>query len=398
MNFRIAPIDWMRGLAMVLMAVDHAGAAFNPNRPVGDSVYFYDPALPLDGLEFFVRWTSHICAPVFLFLAGTSLAFSVARKQRQGVSPRSIDRDLLVRGLLILAVDLTFINIVWAPGMFMLQVMTAIGLAMLLMIPLRRLPTAALVVLALAVVAAAESWMPPGFVLADTVGDWLQALFLSTGFFGLDTTTGQPIDGRMPFMIAYPVVPWWAMMALGWALGRWLIGLRERDDAEAHVSHVLLLCGVAGLTLFAVIRFMDGYGDSRLERLDDSWVQWLHVSKYPPSIAYTALELGLMALIMSFMFRWNRNHPAPAAGKGPLLVFGQTAFFFYVAHIALFELAARLLGVYSGTDMSEAQLHTHMGLHRALLATLISLIVLYPICRWYRQVKSEHPRSVLRYF
>ncbi|MFT7464166.1 MAG: putative membrane protein, partial [Pseudohongiellaceae bacterium] len=145
MKHRMQALDWMRGIVMVIMVTDHASEAFNAARPVTDSVLLPSWDQPLDALQFPFRWLSHICAPVFLFLAGTSLALSLGRKLARGTSGWSIDKDLLIRGLLILGVDLFLINLVWHPGALLLQVMYAIGLSMICMIGLRRLPDGLLI-------------------------------------------------------------------------------------------------------------------------------------------------------------------------------------------------------------------------------------------------------------
>ena len=90
MSKRIPAIDWMRGIVMILMATDHASSAFNSGRPVTDSVLLYDPSVPLDAVQFFYRWLSHLCAPTFLFLAGTALALSIGGKMARGVGGGSM--------------------------------------------------------------------------------------------------------------------------------------------------------------------------------------------------------------------------------------------------------------------------------------------------------------------
>ncbi len=142
MKHRYMALDWMRGIVMVLMAVDHASAAFNKGRLFTDSSFFYQPGMELPAPQFFTRWITHICAPTFLFLAGTSLALSVERRQRAGESNTSIDRYLLTRGLIIAALDPILISRFWGYGSVMLQVLFAIGVSLVFMIPLRRVRTA----------------------------------------------------------------------------------------------------------------------------------------------------------------------------------------------------------------------------------------------------------------
>jgi len=145
--------------------------------------------------------------------------------------------------------------------------------------------------------------------------------------------------------------------------------------------------GLMGLGIFALVRGLNAYGNMRLLRDDLSFLQWLHVSKYPPSLSFIALELGIMAIILAGLFRLQLARHGRVRLNNPVLVFGQTAFFFYITHIVVLEVAARSLG-----------LHKTEGLVVAVIACLLSLVVLYPLCRWYRGVKAARPESWLRYF
>ena len=124
----------------------------------------------------------------------------------------------------------------------------------------------------------------------------------------------------------------------------------------------------------------------RLLRLDPSWIQWLHVSKYPPGITFIALELGLMSLVLAGLFRVQDNRCGRVKRGNPILVFGQTALFFYVVHIFILEVAGRILGMYQ-----------QCGLLESTVATAILLVVMYPLCLLYRSYKANHPNNWTRY-
>ena len=146
----------------------------------------------------------------------------------------------------------------------------------------------------------------------------------------------------------------------------------------------MLIAGVAALVVFVIVRGAQGYGDMFLPRTDDTWQQWLHISRYPPSLTYVTLELGLMALVVAAL-AWIE----PIVGvrdNGVLLVFGQTAMFYYLVHRLAFEIPATYFGL-RGID----------GLGTTYITAAIMLIALYPICRWYRSVKAAHPTSFLKY-
>ena len=389
MSKRLPAIDWMRGIVMILMATDHGSSAYNAGRPVTDSALMYIPAQAIDQLQFFHRWLSHLCAPTFLFLAGTALALSIEKKMQRGVSAGSIDKDLLIRGLIILGVDLFFINQFWFPGAILLQVMYAIGVAMILMIAMRRLPSPVLIAAGVAILFATEFFLPDALFVANEPFAIFAALFLGAGGFDTNLENFGPWESLgIPdsFLAGYPVLPWLALMMFGWVFGRWLLKRKESEGWNADTVRLLAGTGVGLLALYGVMRGFNTFGNLQLMRLDGSLLQWLHVSKYPPSVAFVGLELGLMCLIMAGLFVLQKRQGDDVNNNNPVLVFGQTAFFFYVAHIFILEVSARSL------DM-----HMKNGLLVSTIATTLTLILLYPICRWYRTFKRAHPKSFARY-
>ncbi len=360
---RMVSLDWMRGVVMVLMAVDHASLMFNAERAAADSagLWVSGTDLPLD--QFFTRWVTHLCAPTFVFLAGTAIALSARRRVGRGEG-RSVDRDLLIRGLLLIALDAVYMTNL-AGLTLLLQVLYAIGAGMILMIPLRRLGPAALVGIGVAWFVVGERitgafWSPP----ASPDSAWVRLLLAPHYAEGVEMT--------------YPAIPWVAMMAIGWGFGAWL-GQRERAPVRQLVA-----LGAAALAVFVVVRGLNGYGNMFLPREDGSLVQWLHVSKYPPSLSFASLELGLLAWALAGLM-WLEPR-VKVRDDGPILVFGQTALFFYLLHFLLLGAPAIGLGL----------MHQG-GLLETYLATIGVLAVLYPACRWYRGKKRARPGSWLRY-
>jgi uncharacterized membrane protein len=365
---RIAAIDWMRGLVMVLMVIDHAAMAFDGTHDPLDSAMYPDAmTAALPAAEFITRWITHICAPTFVFLAGMSLAISVERKVRKGVPAWEIDRSILVRGAIIALLDPTVVSI--GSGRLTLQVLFAIGVAMMCMAPLRRLPWPALLGLGVAWFGVGELitglvWHPPGTASIPA------ALLVAT-------------YGGGAAVIKYPVIPWLAMMVLGWAFGKH-VSRAAAGETRFTTPAVLAVGGVMLLAIFVAVRANAGYGDMFLHRVGNSWQQWLHVSKYPPSLTYASLELGLMWVGLAILMRLE-----PRIGvrpNGPMLVFGQTAMFFYLVHRLSFEIPATYFGL-RGVG----------GLRTTYLVAAVMLVALYPACRWYRTVKAAHPDSFLKY-
>lgn len=129
---RIATIDWMRGLVMVLMVIDHASMAFDAGHLSQDSAMYVDAmTMALPPAEFFTRWITHLCAPTFVFLAGTSLALSIERRVARGMDAWEIDKSILKRGAIIALLDPTIVSL--GSGRLTLQVLLAIGVAMMCM-------------------------------------------------------------------------------------------------------------------------------------------------------------------------------------------------------------------------------------------------------------------------
>jgi len=364
---RLVALDWMRGLVMVLMAIDHSSDAFNGGRLFTDAAFMWHPGAPLPAAQFLTRWITHICAPTFLFLAGTSLAFTVSRQVANGDRPAAIDRYIFIRGLVIAAFELWVSFFVMPPGKLIFQVLYGIGSAYVLMVPLRRLPDRAAPFVALLLIAVSELMV--GLAMRNGMPTSLAPKLL---------LTGGPY-GHL--FVAYPTIHWLAILLLGWSWGRRLV---TRPAARATAARDLTRAGVAALALFVVLRALNGYGNMRLLR--DSWapLQWLHVSKYPPSVTYDALELGLMALILSGMFRLAATRtPRP---NSLLMVLGQTPMFFYLLHFPLLVQSARLFGI-----------EKKYSVGAAYLGAAAVTAVLYPVCRWYRGYKAAHRTGWVRY-
>ncbi len=364
---RLPAIDAMRGIVMVLMAFDHASHAFNAGRYVTDSTFWYRPGTEIPLAQFLSRWVTHLCAPTFLFLAGFVLALSVARRQARGDGERSIDRDILLRGIFILLLDPLWMSFGFGEGI-VFQVLYVIGFSLCCMVPFRRLALHGPLAIGLGIMLFGEALAK----LAVWVGGGQQP-----GPTGALLITGlRSVSG---VFVLYPLLSWLAYMILGWVCAKHML----RNDAFKPVRF-FSLAGAVSLSVFFIVRGFNQYGNMLLYRYDNSILQWLHVSKYPPGLSFAALELGLMFLILAFLFACYRSRKASSVN--PLLVFGRTPLFFYVIHVHLLAASAWML-----------DLHQAGGLMETSIATLAALLVLYPLCRWYGRVKHSHPGSLLRY-
>jgi uncharacterized membrane protein len=361
---RLLAIDWLRGLVMVLMTLDHSSDAFNAGRLFTDSAAFDSQRLPL--ADFFTRWVTHICAPTFVFLAGTGLALSIQRRTRDGERPGDIDSHIIIRGLLITSFELWMALVFGnAHTHLVLQVLYAIGMGMVCMAALRRLSTGWLLGFALVGWVVSEPLAALASQLEGPLGLFLKLLF-SLAFLG---TWG--VEG-------YPLFPWLCTMVLGFCFGRWLLVQSPQSQSE-RAWRLLLRCGIGLLFLYLVLRGVNGLGNMGLYRHDGSLVQWLHVSKYPPSLAYWGLELGLAALLLAMAF-------AARLSFAPLVLLGQTALFYYLLHAHLLKLASLALGM-----------HKKAGLLATYLAAVAVVLLLLPVCSWYRRYKAAHPKGWPQY-
>ena len=364
---RLIPLDVMRGIVIVLMAIDHASGIFNADRYVTDSAAFYQAGSAIPAAQFLVRWVTHLCAPTFLFLAGWSLALSIERRRAAGVSEGQIDLYLLKRGLFILLLDPIWMSFGFGYGV-VFQVLYAIGGSLCFMILLRRLQIRHLLALGVMLIVFSEALAGLATQFGTEKSPGAIVTFLLTG--------GR--FGSLAYFL-YPLIPWLAYMVLGWGTGRII--------ADRPATRPALLFGwisFLAFIVFIVVRGLNGYGNMLLYRDDGSFLQWLHVSKYPPSLSFAALELSIMFLCLAVLFSYYQNKSARALS--PLTVYGQTPLFFYVLHVHLMAAAAWVLDLRRGG-----------GLIETLLATLAVLILLYPACLWFRQVKLRKKYSLLQY-
>jgi len=380
---RIASVDVLRGLAVVLMAIDHV------------RVYAGVPAGgPTPGL-FFTRWVTHFVAPVFVFLAGTA-AFLYAQKVGDR---RAVAKFLLVRGLLLIALELTVIRFAWTfnfdfANYILLGVIWVIGWSMIALAALVFLPTA--------VVGAFGLVMVFGHNLAD--------IFIRPNLESLQGSIPSAISyfafeigDTGPLAVLYSLVPWIGVMAAGYAFGA-VISL----EAERR-RRVCLQIGATAIVLFVVLRALNGYGDPRPWDGDTTEGWWpvvrsfLNTSKYPASLLFLLMTLGPAIAMLPFLER-SRNRLTRA-----LQTFGRVPMFYYLLHIPLIHVLA--IGVSlvrtGGVEpwlfenhpmwMSPAPQGYQWSLRLLYLVAVIAVAILYLACRWYARVKRESGHPVLRY-
>lgn len=371
---RIRSIDTLRGLVMLLMLVDHVREFFFIHAQVSDpmDVEATPPAL------FFTRLAAHLCAPVFVALTGVG-AWLYGQKQG-GV--RAASGFLLKRGLFLVVLELTLVTFAWSfsltPKTIYLQVIWAIGLSMIALSALVRLPRPWLIAVGLAIVLGHNLLDP--ITIPSGAGHALWAVLHDRGFIEL------PWGVRA--RTSYPLLPWIGVAALGYAIGPWFVRTWEERRKR------LLLSGLAMLLLLSALRSMNLYGEPLAWSVGAGPVQtvmsWLNFTKYPPSADFLLLTLGVGALLLAALEK------APARLVGALAVLGGAPLFFYLIHLYGLHLLQRLLLAACGPNQGDAWALPGVGAIWLLAA--LAAIPCWLACRWFGPIKRASPWPWMRYF
>lgn len=369
---RLPEIDRLRGLVMVIMALDHMRDFFD-----ADSMRFsptdLDHTYPF---LFFTRFITHFCAPTFALLAGVGAYLYGARRQ----DPKALSVFLASRGLWLILLDIVVISPIWVgPGRFSLETLWAIGSGLLCLSVLSLLPArAALVVGAVIII---------GHNLLDGVHPTDLGAF---GPFWPMIHERGPLPFGAPGAVHYPALPWIGVVTLGYGIGPLF------QKAPAERDRILRLGGLGALTVFVLLRAGNVYGDPHpwATQRDPilSLLSFLNVSKYPPSLLYLLVTLGGAALALPLL--------AKVGGRvgSWLAIFGRTPLFFYVLHLYVGVAGAIALAYAKGYRIEDvANFMTSgappadfgAGLAGAYAAWLTILILLYPLCRWFADVKRR---------
>ena len=375
---RLGSIDSVRGFVIVLMALDHVRDYYS-NVHSG----LLAPATTTIGI-YLTRWITHLCAPTFILLAGVS-AYLMSKR----LTPPELRRFLVTRGLWIIFLEMTVVVFAWTfaydyPNGLSLQVIWAIGASMVAL--------AAVIHLAPATIGAIGLIMVAGHNLLDGIepasfGAWAP-------LWNLLHVRGQVWFG----FVSYPLIPWIGVMMLGYALGK-----SYEYDVRWRRS-LFMSIGVAALAAFALLRLNNAYGDPGPWRQGETplmtAMSFFNVEKYPPSLLYLLVMLGI-ALLLLAAFESDRGWMKRLSF---LQTFGRVPLFFYVLHLFLAHLSAGLLAWYMGwgtavLTSSYRSLPADWGLSLpwVYVAWLAVLLALYPLCRWFAAVKRRRTDWWLSY-
>ena len=360
---------------MVLMAIDHV------------RVYSGVPAGGPTAGVFFTRWVTHFCAPVFVFLAGTS-AFLYGLRVRD---VRLLSRFLLTRGALLIVLELTVIRLSWTFSVSSMAFQLAgviwmLGWCLVLMALLVRLPMRAIVLSGLAIVFLQDALQLLNGVLPPSLSWLLQFLYL-----GGEVSIGQ---GAITVTVLYSIVPWIGVMALGYAFGAVLVreaATRDRFLWRLGLAATAAFILVAGA---AVALAGDVGGPPRLFQL-------LNQRKYPASQLFLLMTLGPSIAFLPFAAR-TRSWVAQA-----LATFGRVPMFYYLLHIPLIHVLALITWyLRDGATHSEwfatapyvsVPANLRWGLDLLYLVFAVAVVLLYAACRWFAGVKARSEQPWLRF-
>jgi len=383
---RILTIDTVRGLVMVIMALDHVRDLLHLPAQTQDPTDLTTTTAPI----FLTRWITHLCAPTFVFLAGMSAYLSLQKRRTIGGSLAATRGFLLRRGLVLIGLEITLINFAfWTDVHFrtlLLQVIYAVGGGLILLSLLSRLPVRWVGVLGLVIILGHDllALVPP---IGSTTGQVVWALSFKLQLFPSPAFT---------LLVAYPIVPWLGIMLVGYASGT----LFEQELARRR--RWLLVGSLVSLLLFVVLRFINQYGDAAPWSVQRSGLftvlSFLNVSKYPPSLLYALLMLGIMALLLAWADGVDNRLTRI------LRVYGTVPMFYYLLHWYLVKLAMIGMVYAQGYSLVIGTLSfgrpPGFGVSLPVVYVIWLSIVtgLYPLCRWYGRYRTAHPeQGWLRY-
>lgn len=385
---RIASIDMLRGLVIVLMALDHVRDYFHAGA------YQFDPLDPArtDAWLYATRWVTHFCAPTFVFLAGTSAWLQLEK----GKSRADLARFLVTRGLWLVVLEFTIVSFGWAfafPYMLFLQVIWAIGWSMAILAALIWLPRVAVLAIGAGVIAGHGLLNP---IQPEQLGALAQ-LWIFLHDPGPVIVAGQPVG-----LALYPVLPWAGIMAFGYGLAAWFAAPANVRDRN------FLILGASMIAAFAVLRVINQFGDNQPWSAQSdaltTAMSFMNLTKYPPSLMYVCATLGPMLLLVPALERLR----GPLAGW--LRTYGAVPLFAYVLHIYIVHALAMAANAAMGHDTAgfhnfilnvftdpQSLAGTGFDLWGAYLAWAVVLAILFPLCAWFARVKRTRKDWWLSY-
>lgn len=382
---RIESIDIVRGLAMVIMALDHVRDYFHISANIDDPLNLATTSPWL----FFTRWITHFCAPIFVFLSGTSIYLQSLRKTKKELSA-----FLIKRGLWLVFAEFFIISLAWTFDpmyhIHPMQVIWAIGISMILLGFIIHLPFKLILLLGSVIVLGHNLLDIPESAPGFKAGFWWD--LFHHGFFTLYSYAPNHY-----VMMVYPFVAWTGVMMLGYCAG---IFFSEKYTQQQRTK-ILRTLGLGLIILFVTVRFINVYGDPvKWTAQQDglyTFLSFMKVNKYPPSLLYLCIMIGPALLLLVFMEKVKNRF------TNIMLVFGRTAFFYYIIHLYLIHLLAVAAFFIRGGHTIQDAIDSMqklpflfvipgegIGLAAVYAVWAVVIIALYPLCKWYDKYKTRH--------
>jgi uncharacterized membrane protein len=387
LNKRIQSIDIVRGIVMIIMALDHIRDLMHISS-LTQSPTDLKTTTPI---LFFTRWVTYLCAPTFVFLSGVSAYLSMKRRG----DLNSTRRFLLKRGLWLILMEFTLVNFaLWFDFQFrilMLQVIAAIGAGFIILSFLFKVNVKTIGIVSLLIIFSQNllQFLPQ-------VNN--KALFVLLNIFFIPGP--QIVSKNFMFFTAYPIIPWVVILLLGFSLG----GIFEKEIT--YQKKRLLNFGIVALLLFVVLRLINVYGDpfawSSQRNTEMTIFSFFSVTKYPPSLQFDLLFLGIMFLLLAFTTNLSGRL------QKVFSVYGKVPMFYYLLHLYFIRLTIFIMVFAQGFHWNDLLFGpfqfgrpatgSGISLSMVYIVWLLIVILLYPLCKWYGSYKIQHrEKEWLRY-
>ena len=388
-RYRVNSIDILRGIVMVIMAIDHTRDFFH------NEAFTRDPldAATTHPLLFFTRWITHYCAPVFVFLAGTSAYLSGLKKTKKELSGFLFKRGLW---LVVVEVVIVTLGISFNPmyNAIFLQVIWAIGISMILLSLLIWLPFKVILAIGVIIVAGHNLLDYPEAARNGNVGFWWD--LLHKGSFAI-----YPISSTHVIVILYPFLPWVGVMTMGYCFG----ALYRKEINPVVRRKWLLMIGASAIILFIILRSINAYGNPfQWTPQAEGWrtlLAFLNVQKYPPSLMFTTMTLGPAIIALVLLEKVQNRVTAFFA------IYGRVPFFYYILHFYLIHFLCVI--AFFATGHTTDQIVTPQfpflfrpptfGFNLAVVYAVWVLVIalLYPLVKRYDLYKQRNKKWWLSY-
>lgn len=366
------------------MALDHSRDFFHREAFTDDPLNL----VTTTPILYFTRWITHFCAPVFVFLAGTSAWLQSQRKTKQELS-----RFLISRGLWLILIDLTVMSLGILGdihfGVFVLQTIWSIGISMVILGLMIWLPFNAILIIGLIIVFGHNSL---DFMERAHKGDY------PIWYYFLHIQSMHPLWGNHQLFIVYPFLSWSGLMMLGYCCGK----IFTNFDTERR-NKILLFTGIGLLVFFVILRAINFYGNpfpwTQQKNALYTFFSFMNVHKYPPSLLYMCATIG-PALIFLALVKNTQGRFAKI-----MTVYGRVPLFYYIIHFYLLHFICIILFLSRGHSFAEGMKGVpgfpfkflvpgegySLGVTYVIWFAVV--VALYPVCKWYDRYKTSHPEK-----